>query len=458
MPAPDPVHPARRRLPGWAWLTLAGVIVGLIVAPQICERFDVTRCSLPWAAATGGWRPWVIYGPAVRCLCVYPPVIEYVLTAVRRVEILLRLPADGPAGVAAVKVPCLLAYASGAWACAAGLAPAWGRRAAAAAAAAYAVCLPIWYDAAVWGQWDAILCLPIVLAAVAAVRDRPGWAGVAAGAALSVKMQAVVILPPLAVYGLRRWGWRGVARGVAGIAAAYAVVALPMLAGGSLGWDGLRRPFTASVDLFHFRTVLACNVWMVAETATVAARQWPNSLGHTDDAVVLGLTLKSWGLAAFAAQAAVVLGGLWHRPTPRRFVVAAGLLSFGLFMLATRMHDRYVVTACALLAMTAGRGGWPTYAAVSVPAVANLALSVAYLNGTTDRRVTMADIAPYQPWFAAVSVTNVAVLAATITAYAVAAFGPRRGDDVPVDPDQTRIATPDRSPGCTPGAPTGGNA
>ena len=419
---PTAARPAR--FTGWAWLTAVGVAVGLAVAPVTCNVFDVVRCSLPWAAASGGSRPWAIYAMP-RSNCIYPPVIQYVLTIVRRVEIWTGLPVDGPSGVAAVKVPCLLAYAAGAWLCAAGLAPVWGRRRAAAAAAAYALCLPVWYDAAVWGQWDAILSLALLASAVAVVRDRPGWAGAAAGVAMAIKVQAVVALPPLAVYGLRRWGWRGVARGVGGAAAAWVATVAPMLIGGAAGWEAIRRPFTASVGFLSFRTVLACNVWMVGETATAAARAWTSTFGPGDAQPILGsLTAKQLGLALFAADAAVLLAGLWHRPTPRRFVLASGLLAFGLYMLATQMHERYVVTAAATLAILAGHGrDWRYYAAVSVPALANLVVALAYLNATTDQpRVTPADLAPYQPWLLAVSVANVAVLLATTAGYVADTF------------------------------------
>ncbi len=99
-------------------------------------------------------------------------------------------------------------------------------------------------------------------------------------------------------------------------------------------------------------------------------------------------------------------------------------------MLATQMHERYVVPAAALLAVAAGGGGRRWFWAVMLPATANLAIALRYENATTGRAgVTTADLAPYQPWLLAVSVVNVAVLVAATAAYARGAFGPRRGDD-----------------------------
>jgi hypothetical protein len=353
-------------------------------------------------------------------------MIQYVLTLVRRVEIWAQLPVDGVIGVVAVKLPCILAYALGAWLCAAGLKSVWGMRVARGAATAYALCMPVWYDAAVWGQWDSILCLALIAAAIAAVRDRPFWSGAATGLALATKFQAIVILPPLLIYGLRRWGPRGVATGVAGCAVAWVVTVAPMLLGGDSGWQSVRRPFASSVDFAPFQTVLTCNIWMIGQTMTPAARQWPSTFGRADHLPILGpMTAKQLGLALFIAYTAMLLIGLWRRPSPRRFVLAAGLLAFGLCMLATQIHERYVVASCALLALITGcRDGRRYYLAVTVPAAANIIIALGYLNATTGRHdVSIDDIAPYQPWLLVISLVNLASLVLTTIWYVRDTFG-----------------------------------
>ncbi len=399
-------------MPGWAILAGVGIVLGLIAAPLTCHRFDVLQCWLPWARATGGLRPWDAYGLAT---CNYPPAVLYVLTVMRRAQMIVGLPVDGTAGVVAVKLPGLIAYAATAWVCAAGLAPVWGKRSARSAATAAAVCLPVWFNAAVWGQWDALLCLALVGSVVAAIRDRPVLSGVAAGVGLSIKLQAIVLLPTLAVYGFRRWGVAGVAKGVAATAVAWAVVVGPTLAlGGQLAAAGLRTSYVGAVDSYPFKTIVAFNVWMVGETATPSARDWNNTFGHGDGGRFLGpLTAKQVGLGLFAADAAVLLAALYRRPTPARFALAAGLLAFGFFMLPTQMHDRYVLPACGLLAVAAGpRGGWKYFLVVCGPALFNQAMAMAYENAMLDKlpNITTADIAPYQTGFLVVSLANVVAL------------------------------------------------
>jgi Gpi18-like mannosyltransferase len=350
----------------------------------------------------------------------------YIMTAVRRVELWFGVPLDGSIGVVALKVPSLLAYGVGVAICAMGLTPVTGRRAAASAAAAYAICVPLWYNAAVWGQWDAVLCLPLLLAIISALRGRPIGAGIALGVALAVKLQGIVLLPALAIYAWRCWGVRGAYKGLLGMALGWGLAVAPMLPGGSIGREGILRAYETPVDYYRNRTAMACNIWMVTETATTASRQWSSTFGPTDDGPFLGpLTAKQLGLGLFAGYVLVVVIALWRRPTPRTLVLAAAMVAFGFFMLPTQMHERYVVPACALFAVAAAwQGGWRYFWVVSIPATLNQIIALSYENVTTGRPlIGMRDIAAYQPWLLTISLLNIVGLLLVSVWYLHDAFG-----------------------------------
>ena len=383
--------------------------------PMTCHRFDMTDCWMTWANATGGWRPWEAYRLDGY---IYPPVVLYLLTAIRRVEIWTGLPIDSGMGVAAIKLPSVIAYAAGGWVCAYGLSPSVDRRAAARAASAWVLCLPLWYNAAVWGQWDALLSLVLLIALIAALRGREVISGVAIGVGLCLKLQAIVLLPALVIYGFRRYGTAAVARAAGAVVAGWIIVTAPMLLGGLTAVHGLQRAYFSSVDFFPRQTVVACNIWMIGETATTPVRHWPTVFGATDDEVILGaVTAKHLGLLLFGGYSILVLTRLWLFPDPRRFVLSAGLVAFAFFMLLTQMHERYVIPACGLLAVAAAwPGGWKYFWIVTIPAMANQIVGLIYENAVIGRAsVSVAEIAAYQPWFLIISIVN--VLAMTLVTF-----------------------------------------
>jgi hypothetical protein len=397
----------------WVVCWIASLLAAALVMPITCHRYDMIQCWMAWANTTGGARPWAPYRFDGY---IYPPLVLYLLTAIRRIEMLTGLPAASTAAMVVIKIPSVLAYAAGAWVCARGLIPIWGTRCASRAALAWVLCFPVWYNAVVWGQWDALLSLVLLIAVVAALRGNWILSGAAIGIGLALKLQAVVILPVLAVYAFRR-GTPALAKGALAAAVSFVLLIAPMLLGGSTALDGVKRAYFSSVDAFPRQTVVACNVWMISETATTAARKWPTAFGWTDDEPQFGvITAKQLGLTLFAAYATVILGGLWFFPDPERGVLAAGLIGFGFFMLPTQMHDRYVIPACAMLAVaTAAPRGWRYFVAVILSSSANQIVAMIYENAVIGRpSVSGTEIANYQPWFIVISICNLIALS-TVT-------------------------------------------
>ena len=70
-----------------------------------------------------------------------------------------------------------------------------------------------------------------------------------------------------------------------------------------------------------------------------------------DDLTVGGLSLQMWGLAAFVLFAVIVLWLYRRRVDSESSIFASFLLVFGFFMLMTRIHERYLFPALAILAL-----------------------------------------------------------------------------------------------------------
>ena len=354
-------------------LALAAVAVSVLVAPLFCYEFDVFGCWVPWSDASGGLRPWDIYRR--RADCNYPPVLPYLWTATGAARRLLPVLRHRWLTLEGVKLPNVLAWAAGVAVCDRGLRRAWGAGPARAAAVAYALCLPLGLDAAVWGQYDAILCLAMLGAVVALVDDRPVLAGALGGLAVGVKFQAVVIVPVVCVYAVRRFGAAAAAGAVAAAVGVLAAVSAPFVLAGQ--GKPVLASYTHAVGFYPALTMNAANVWQPVRLVNLYVRHLPPGSALDDGVHWFGpVTPKRIGLSLFAAYTLAVAAGVWRRPDPLTLARAAALSALGFFMLPTQMHERYLVPAAALLAVTAGFGPADRWLYVGVAASAAVHLVV----------------------------------------------------------------------------------
>jgi hypothetical protein len=226
VPAPEGGLP-----PGVA--AAATLAVGAAVAPLIFHHYDVVDCFLTWARASGGSRPWAIYLTDFRTDCDYPPVVPYLLTLIEGARRAIGAAEAGGWAVLLLKAPNLLAAAALAPLCALGLRAILGRAPARRVALLLALSPALFVNAALWGQFDALLSLLVVAAAVALLHDRPAWAGAALGAALATKLLALVAVPLALVWTWKRSGPRGVALGSAVALAVMAALWMPYALAGA---------------------------------------------------------------------------------------------------------------------------------------------------------------------------------------------------------------------------------
>ena len=357
-----------------AGLIAAGVVPALGVGRVGRERRGVQGRLLLRARATAGRRPWAVYAAGLDCN--YPPVIPYWLTAVAAVVRAAHAPPLGRLAVELVKLPNVLAWAAGAVACDRGLRSAFGPRAARAAAVAYAACLPVAFNAAVWGQWEAVVSLAMVGAVVALLDGRPLTSAVALGLGLATKAQAVVVAPALAVYAYRRFGPAAVARAATVTLAVVLAAAAPDVAGGA--GRAVRRSYTGAAGFFPLLSLDAYNGWELLYEYRVHVRGQPAHAAAIDSRPWVGpVTPKRVGLTALAGYTAWLMLGLYRRPTPDTFVAAAALTALAFYALPTEVHERYGVPAAALLAVLAGRAfGWGPFVAVGAITLVNQAVAM----------------------------------------------------------------------------------
>ena len=208
-----------------------------------------------------------------------------------------------------------------------------------------------------WGQVDSAGTLPYLAALAALAARQFGLAGGLAVLATMVKPQfGLVVLPVLIVAAMRARtlaSWQPMLRAVAGMAGTYVVLAAPLALHpirylGLLGDTAVRQPMT-SLNAF--------NPW-----GLLVGFELPDA-----PYVGIGTVLLLLGVAGS-------LLGLRRRPDLAVVLAVGAALVLAFYFLPTRVHERYLFPALAMLAPFA-LAGWRemvSYAALSLGFAASL--------------------------------------------------------------------------------------
>lgn len=258
-----------------------------------------------------------------------------------------------------------------------------GRRAeplALAAAALYLFNPVSFYDSALWGQSDAAGALVLLLGAAALIRgNSEGAAALAASAAL-VKPQFGVVLIPLVAFVLvkrhvlrpgsgprhapwaprapagwlaREQGWPRLVSAFAAAWAAFLMLALPF----GLGPLEYLQRMIGTAGGYAYLSVNAFNPWaLVGSGGTPPLAE---VLGWSEDTVALLGPIPGVAIGG----ALLVAGFLWGsvrgavRDDRWTLLVALAFLAIAFFILPTRVHERYIFPAIAVMPLLAVVGG-----------------------------------------------------------------------------------------------------
>jgi hypothetical protein len=243
----------------------------------------------------------------------------------------------------------------------------FGPRPALLATSAFAFNPAAIFDAAYWGQPDAVHAIFLVIAFYLFEEDRPYLGFAFVGLAAATKPQAWALLPFVAYVSLRRFG---LARSiVGGLVAGLAVllVCLPYLVYGTFGELFVLPRLIA--ETMPVASANAHNVWWIVTGGK------PDFVMDTEP--LLGpVTYRQ----AAAALALLVMGyGLWRTDPHGRdgeLSAMAAYLAFGWFLVTTRAHENHAFFALPLLLMATPRSGfaWAMYGALSLTLFLNMAL------------------------------------------------------------------------------------
>ena len=325
----------------------------------------------------------------------YPPGYLWVLTLIGRLAAIFHV--TGTSNHAAlrwiVKLPAIAADLGAALVVFALARRTWTSWQALLAAAILTFSPSTWLISAYWGQVDSVPAFCLLLALFFAVSRRHWLAWLALAVAVLVKPQPVVIAPLLLAWQIREQGWsaRLLVSGAVCFMVAY-VGSLPFAPsaapGATISW--LLNRYRDATQLYPYTSVSAFNLYTVR-----------GSFYASDAHVIGGLSIAAWGIVLFAVLLAIILvafrralyDGRPLRAYEPLFFTAVFATLAALFVVTTRMHERYLFGALVLAPLLVFIGRWERSAAIVMMATFTIGcvLALSLLTAETyPRGVSMA--------------------------------------------------------------------
>jgi Gpi18-like mannosyltransferase len=190
------------------------------------------------------------------------------------------------------------------------------------------------FNAAVWGQFDAIYTLFLLLSLILALKSKPELSAASFAVSILTKPQAIAVLPLVAFVIFKKTGFKRLAFSIVTFIATIFAVILPMQ------WN---NPVTFLADIYFgaysgyaYTSINAFNTWGLF------------GLWVPDG----NFFLLGWIMfAAFSVFALYVLNRRWENCNSMLVFFVAFMLVFAFFMLPTRIHERYLFPAVSFLVL-----------------------------------------------------------------------------------------------------------
>jgi dolichyl-phosphate-mannose-protein mannosyltransferase len=331
------VTPAERDVRVWWNLAAAALLIRFVIMPYGGFPVDIGTFKA-WANSLAERGPAAFYGAG---FADYLPGYLYVLWVIGEIHKVVRF--NDPAFLFALKLPAALADVATAW-----IIFTMGRRfgapGALALSASYLFNPGILFNSAFWGQADAVGAL-VVLAGIALLDvASPVVVAILLAAGSLIKPQSAPAVIPAALYLIRtlsrppsgppRWD---VLMGTALAALATLVMIILPFGLSPIRLLGVLR---TSLGVYPYSSVVAFNFWGATQ-----------GFWQSDGVRWFGVPLYALGTAATLVAIAAIAVWSWRHPTVRCVVLASAASVLVTFVLPTRIHERYLLTAIPFFAI-----------------------------------------------------------------------------------------------------------
>jgi Gpi18-like mannosyltransferase len=231
------------------------------------------------------------------------------------------------------------------------------------------------FTSVAWGQNDSVLTLPVMLAMLMASQGNYALAAAAAALAVIIKLQGLIVLPILGLWILLHGRVRDWMLASLAFLATAAIAFAPFQIGKP--WDFIAKVVASSAEYFPYTSLNAFNLMALVF-----------GLRIRDSTTLLGVSAFDMGMLLMAALVLLALLIVWRDRSPRAMLYAALLAYLGFFVLPTRIHERYLYFALALLTPLA-LDSWATmtmFGTLTATFLANQIITLRFLDNLITRR------------------------------------------------------------------------
>ncbi|WP_052339475.1 glycosyltransferase family 39 protein [Gorillibacterium massiliense] len=269
----------------------------------------------------------------------YPPGYLYVLFIIGKLASWFHLSWAGKGALILVKLPAILADLGIAW-----LLYRLGAKRL-GSSAGFGMALLILFnpafivDSAAWGQVDSFFTLFILASFLLLTSNRWEWAAVLFALAVLIKPQALIFTPAILYPVFQQWNWRRFLTSVGYAAGTFLLLILPFsIHKGNLRW--IIDLYQSTLSQYNYTTLNAFNLY------TLLGMNFQSA-----DTKLIFMSVQTWGNLFIVAAVFLTALLYFSKRTvhPAKTIYTALLLIVMVFMLAAKMHERYMFPALGLL-------------------------------------------------------------------------------------------------------------
>jgi Gpi18-like mannosyltransferase len=221
------------------------------------------------------------------------------------------------------------------------------------------------FNAAVWGQFDALYTLFLLVSLILALKGKPEVSAASFAVSILTKPQAIALLPLVAFVIFKKNGFKRLLFSIATFTVTIFVIILPMQWNNPMSF--LYNIYFGAYSGYAYTSINAFNLWGLF------------GLWIPDG----NLFILGWILfAIFSVFALYVLNKRWEKSDSMFVFFVAFMLLFAFFMLPTRIHERYLFPAISLLVLLFPfvKKARLFYSVITVTFLANIAYVLYWLN------------------------------------------------------------------------------
>jgi Gpi18-like mannosyltransferase len=195
----------------------------------------------------------------------------------------------------------------------------------------------VWYNSAVWGQYDSVINLFALLSLYLLMRKKLTFALLAFALSLYIKASLLIFAPIFLIIAMRqKYSVNKYLTALVVSIIAIAAITLPFSRGEPFSWLFNLYKDRVFVDQLHSITANAYNLWGAVNGIHAAPQLFPESTPF------LVLTYQIWSYIIFTIFYIPSLILAFKKQDTKSVVWALAIGAFSSFMLLTNMHERYL--------------------------------------------------------------------------------------------------------------------